>query len=634
MYSANIDEVDDGEVMQLSFVCSNMSNQNSCESWNAKDFCSRIDNTCVDISNEIDEDEEESEICDEWYELNEVDQCVPIVEEPICEDTETIIFSDESFTVQYGSTWGFGSAVATYVHNAWAAISGATRIWSHAEVQNPTTHERNRFSKTFTIDGTPTTSILEIAADNGFIVWVNSAITDANAIIKELNENNFSTVQSHDITQYLVPGSNTITVEVRNHAQAGGTYQSNPAWVVLQLSVEAELCEEEEEPPVEVCTDSEASNEGQPLPCTYDPTPIDPEICDDESAINDWEEGECIHPPVDMCEIGTELMMNGGFEYPTVTANNGQWQIFTTWFDWIAERLSNGASELEFQAWYSNWAPYAGNQYVELDGNGSTKIYQDIETISGATYTVSYAFSPRPGTVDNWLLVTINGTTAATHSADGTWLSDTSRTSYNFTFVATGSTTRVAFTNTDVSDSYGTFLDGVSVSCSANPETDEEEEEWEDNNGNGNGWSNNDNQNDDEEEEEWEWDNNDGEVLWWGAGGWGWWGWGLTQDFCPEWDFSGSYYDGECGEAPVNGDGGGDLPTELLETGSPTGDWGNGWSTTDTSSPTTNNNVGWVILPGALLTTGGSSYTNILYALLAVMIAMMMTATVVLHRKQ
>ena len=63
------------------------------------------------------------------------------------------------------------------------------------------------------------------------------------------------------------------------------------------------------------------------------------------------------------------------------------------------------------------------------------------------------------------------------HIADGTALSDTQRSEESFTFVATETTTRVEFTNLDVSDSYGTFLDGVSVSCNTNPEIDEEEEE-------------------------------------------------------------------------------------------------------------------------------------------------------------
>ena len=150
--------------------------------------------------------------------------------------------------------------------------------------------------------------------------------------------------------------------------------------MILHLSVDAELCEDDEEPPVEICEDSSANNTGDPLPCAYDPEPIDfcpniddiqdavpdgyiiengncvleeqePILCDDEDASNYGEEGECIIiDPIAVCEIGTELIMNGGFEYPVVTENNGQWQIFTTGFDRIAERLSNNASELELHA--------------------------------------------------------------------------------------------------------------------------------------------------------------------------------------------------------------------------------------------------------------------------------------------
>jgi len=106
-------------------------------------------------------------------------------------------------------------------------------------------------------------------------------------------------------------------------------------------------------------------------------------------------------------------------------------------------------------------------------------------------------------------------------------------------------------------------------------------------------------------------------------GGWGWWwgGWGLTQDYCPEWDFSGSYYDRECGEAPTTEDETDDMPTELLETG-------------PIDPPTDTPPTQEYDLPKELLTTGAKSHTTMLYLLLAMMLIVSILSTTVLLDKK
>lgn len=165
------------------------------------------------------------------------------------------------------------------------------------------------------------------------------------------------------------------------------------------------------------------------------------------------------------CEIGTERMVNGGFETPVVT-NTNLWDIFTSGFDnWVAKNLTNGLSELEVHRGYAGWLPKEGEQFIELDGNASSRIYQDIATVPGAIYTLDYSFSARPEVPDNQLSVKVDSTVLPIEIGNGIAQVNTAWKDLTYTFTATGTTTRIGFENTDVSDSLGTFLDAVSVKC-------------------------------------------------------------------------------------------------------------------------------------------------------------------------
>lgn len=193
-----------------------------------------------------------------------------------------------------------------------------------------------------------------------------------------------------------------------------------------------------------------------------------------------------------VCTPGVNLIKNAGFEAPLVTANDGTWEIMSTGMlglEWIAEYLSGNLNPgLELQAG-GFWTPHGGSQYAELDGNESTRIYQDIPTVVGATYTLSYWFSPRPQefVTDNTLVSSVNGTTAVTTSANGSADTDTTWQNITHSFTATSTTTRIAFENTDVSDSHGTFLDDVSVTCDEDGQGGDGDG---DGNGDGNGGDN------------------------------------------------------------------------------------------------------------------------------------------------
>lgn len=108
---------------------------------------------------------------------------------------------------------------------------------------------------------------------------------------------------------------------------------------------------------------------------------------------------------------------------------------------------------------------HGGEQNVELDSNGSSAIYQDIATIPGVSYKVSYWFSPRPGTseADNVLQFSWDGSVIDVISASGADLADTSWTQYTYTLVATSAWTRLQFADLGTSNTLGTYLDDVSV---------------------------------------------------------------------------------------------------------------------------------------------------------------------------
>lgn len=209
------------------------------------------------------------------------------------------------------------------------------------------------------------------------------------------------------------------------------------------------------------------------------------------------------------------LVVNGSFEAPVITENpsscgNKNWQIFGSggnnagplpgWsvvalYDATAGSYSwtaGGPGALEFQnaSCGAGWHPYEGDQYAELDADvdgpcgthsgekGSVRIYQDLDTVAGGIYELSFAFAPRPGygTNDNKLEVNWNEDLLVILKADGTiaqqgsqWLDTNTVVLDNgwwlctCTVTANSDTTRLQFADAGIPNSLGTFLDDVEV---------------------------------------------------------------------------------------------------------------------------------------------------------------------------
>ena len=158
----------------------------------------------------------------------------------------------------------------------------------------------------------------------------------------------------------------------------------------------------------------------------------------------------------------SSIVVNGSFELPALS--NGSWSLFTTIPGWS---LASGPY-IEVQNHVAG-NPFDGNQFVELDSTAESAIFQDLPTLAGVQYYLSFAFSPRPGVPVNSMGVSWNGSSVTTINADGTGLLDTSWTVYNFTVTASSTTTRLQFSGLGPSDGLGEYIDAVSVAQTPEP---------------------------------------------------------------------------------------------------------------------------------------------------------------------
>src|SRR3990167_3363739 len=160
------------------------------------------------------------------------------------------------------------------------------------------------------------------------------------------------------------------------------------------------------------------------------------------------------------------LILNGGFETPDVPT--GGWAIYpdASLTSWTVE---SGAG-LEIQD-HAAGNPHGGNQLAELDSNNSSAISQTLATVAGQQYRLTLWYSPRPGNPagdntigtlvkvvsDDTILVNDTIGVAATGDSNTTW------TKYTYNFFATDTATKVIFSDLGINNSYGGYLDDISV---------------------------------------------------------------------------------------------------------------------------------------------------------------------------
>ncbi|MEH2003914.1 PEP-CTERM sorting domain-containing protein [Nostoc sp.] len=163
------------------------------------------------------------------------------------------------------------------------------------------------------------------------------------------------------------------------------------------------------------------------------------------------------------------IVTNGGFEQPAIAS--GSFTIQNPIPGWSLTSDSAPDAGIEVQNNVAG-SPYEGNQFVELDGNAVSGIFQNLATTVGQTYKLEFAFSPRPGVEDNRLNVLWGGNTVANLVANGAENYDTAWTKYVYQVVATSKITTLRFDNlNEFSDTLGTYIDNVSVTAVPEPST-------------------------------------------------------------------------------------------------------------------------------------------------------------------
>ena len=166
------------------------------------------------------------------------------------------------------------------------------------------------------------------------------------------------------------------------------------------------------------------------------------------------------------------LIVNGSFETPDVpTGNIG---IFPSIPGWSHQaRAGTTSSGIEIQDHVAGApAAGAGNQFVELDSNGPSRIFQDVATSPGSTYRLSFIYSARPGTAaaENHFRVSAGPAAAEIGPlASGPQTSWITRT---LDFVATATSSRIEFLDLSpeqASGGVGAYVDLVIVELTNSP---------------------------------------------------------------------------------------------------------------------------------------------------------------------
>jgi len=155
------------------------------------------------------------------------------------------------------------------------------------------------------------------------------------------------------------------------------------------------------------------------------------------------------------------LIQNGSFENPEVTT--GSWDFFSS-----ADVPGWNGSNIEiWEGGFNGVNAYEGSQFAELnahpDMDGPFGIYQEINTVAGQTYNLSFAYRARQSNSESFMLSLISDGIGTNWTLDdhvtGGW------SLYTGVFEATSATTTVKFTSVSPDGTIGNFLDDVKVTA-------------------------------------------------------------------------------------------------------------------------------------------------------------------------
>ena len=152
--------------------------------------------------------------------------------------------------------------------------------------------------------------------------------------------------------------------------------------------------------------------------------------------------------------IANNLIINGGFE--TNTNAYGTWKNYSQLEGWKPT-----GNDIELHKRLYGYSASEGSSWVELDAGG---IVQSVNTTSGATYQVSFEYSPRPfyGASESILEVYWNGNLIDTVAQNGSYNTRWNTYTYELS-TDNNNSTDLEFRAGGVQNSRGAFLDNVRV---------------------------------------------------------------------------------------------------------------------------------------------------------------------------
>ena len=158
-----------------------------------------------------------------------------------------------------------------------------------------------------------------------------------------------------------------------------------------------------------------------------------------------------------------ELVVNGSFEEPVLTSG---WQYLTSIPGWT----TTFGPGIEVQHRCAG-TPFAGDQLVELDSSANSGMAQQIPTVPGLTYQLTFAYSPRPGVAGSSTTVEVlfNDALLASIAEDGLALQDTRWSVFTYSVIANTNESRLEFRAAGTSDSFGGYLDDVHLTPLTQP---------------------------------------------------------------------------------------------------------------------------------------------------------------------
>lgn len=164
--------------------------------------------------------------------------------------------------------------------------------------------------------------------------------------------------------------------------------------------------------------------------------------------------------------VSQAALTNGGFEQPVFAANN--WYPVASIPGWTP--APSGANIEVWAQPFGGFAPYEGNQFVELNSNVAASIYQDVTTVAGQSLGYAFAHRGRNSTADvmNFTATDLGtdgifGTSDDVVLVNRTVTDGTSAWGYyaDRGIVTNGNTVRLSFTAVNPQGSLGNFLDAV-----------------------------------------------------------------------------------------------------------------------------------------------------------------------------